>query len=240
MDLVRIESLWKKYNLSYVLKDISLNIKPGEIVGILGANGAGKSTLIYCLLGIISYERGNITFFEKFKMPKHRKKILSLINFASTYTALPYSLTVEESLTVFGHLYGIKDIKTKIHKTLELFSIENLIKIPLRKLSSGQIMRVNLSKSLLNDPKILLLDEPTAGLDPEIAEKTRQFLKKQCISNGISILYTSHNLNEIEEIADRIVIIKNGQIVVTGTKEDLFKNYNLSNLKELYFRAMSQ
>ncbi len=239
MEVVKVTSLWKYFDSVPAIKGISFKIEEGEILGVLGANGAGKSTLIYCMLGVCSFEKGEIVFFNNLKMPENRKKILEKINFASTYTSLPYSLTVYESLVVFGNLYKVKRIKKKIETVLEMFSIKDLKNTPLRKLSSGQLMRVNLAKSMLNDPKILLLDEPTAGLDPEIAEKTRSMLKKRCKEIGLSILYTSHNLNEIEEIADKILILKKGKIVAYDKKDQLLKRYRVSNLKELYFQIAS-
>jgi len=237
--VAEVRSLWKYFNSVPAIKGISFEIEKGEILGVLGANGAGKSTLIYCMLGVCSFEKGEIIFFNNLKMPKDRKKILERINFASTYTSLPYSLTVYESLLVFGNLYRVKRIKEKIEMVLDMFSIKDLKNTPLRKLSSGQLMRVNLAKSMLNDPEILLLDEPTAGLDPEIAEKTRNMLKKRCKEIGLSILYTSHNLNEIEDIADKILILKKGEIVAYDKKDQLIRKYGVLNLKELYFKVAS-
>ncbi len=233
--LVQVSSLWKSFGSNLALKDISFFLNEGEILGVLGANGAGKSTLIHCMLGLCSFDKGSISYFDGLSMPGDRKKILNRINFASTYTSLPYSLTVQENLIIFGNLYGLKGLSSKIDRVLELFSISDLKYKPLRKLSSGQMMRVNLAKAMLNDPRVLLLDEPTSGLDPEMADRTRKLLKNRCKEQSMSILYTSHNLTEIEEIADSILILNKGNIVAFGNKEKLLEGHGISNLKELYF-----
>lgn len=236
MDTVlEVENLSKKFSTSWALKDVSFSLYRGEILGIVGPNGAGKTTLINCLLGLILPTSGTIKYFG-LSFSRYRSQVLEKVNFASNYVGLPLSLTLEENLLVYAHLYHLKNTKEKISELLKLFGLWEKRKQRTRTLSSGQMMRLCLAKALLNDPQILLLDEPTAGLDPEIARETRDLLLKLSHEQNTSIIITSHNLAEIERISDRLLILQKGQIKALGTTEELLKKFEAQSLEELYFR----
>ncbi|MEE9543504.1 MAG: ABC transporter ATP-binding protein, partial [Thermodesulfobacteriota bacterium] len=212
--LVEVTGLTKTFNGVTAVDDISFEIYSGEVLGLLGANGAGKTTTLQMLLGLTTPTAGKVSLFG-LDMKNNREEILQRVNFSSSYVSLPYSLTVYENLQVFAMLYGIKDRKPKIMDLLSIFEIEELTNKPVRRLSSGQITRVCLAKSLLNDPEVLFLDEPTASLDPDIADKTRRLLKDITRNRGVAILYTSHNMGEMEEISDRVIFMDSGRIAAS-------------------------
>jgi ABC-2 type transport system ATP-binding protein len=169
-------------------------------------------------------------------MRTNRESILKRVNFSSSYISLPYSLTVRENLAVFARLYGVKDAAQRIDDLLETFEIANLKNTPTRRLSSGQITRVCLCKALLNKPGILFLDEPTASLDPDIADKTRKLLKRIKKEDGISILYTSHNMKEMEELCDRLVFLYKGKVIETGRPDEIKKKFASDSLEEVFLK----
>ncbi|MBI2334625.1 ABC transporter ATP-binding protein [Candidatus Daviesbacteria bacterium] len=204
------------------MDNLSFSLKDGEILGLLGPNGAGKTTTIQMLLGVMEPSFGEITYFGK-PFYKHRSEILKQINFSSTYIALPWHFTVWEILDVFGRLYEIPNKKGRILKLLEEFEISHLKDKNFFMLSAGEKTRLILVKSFLNYPKIMLLDEPTASLDPDISVKVRDFLKKQQREYQVSMLFTSHNMAEVEEMCDRVIIIRRGQIIAEDTPENLAK-----------------
>ncbi len=237
MEILKVQSLKKVFNGVIALDNLNLTLSRGEILGILGPNGAGKTTLIHCILGLIEPTEGEISIFGK-DLTLHRSEVLKRINFASNYVSLPYSLTPFENLMVFAHLYEVKDPAERCHRMLRLFELEHLCNRPTRRLSSGQIMRLNLAKALLNKPELLLLDEPTAGLDPEIARKTRDLLLKLARTEGISVIYTSHNLKEMEEVSKRVLFLKKGKVVAEGMVNDLIRQYGTASLEEFYFKVI--
>jgi len=233
--VVEVSHISKEFGLIKAVDDVSFSIMPGEIVGLLGPNGAGKTTILHLLLGLTAPTTGIIKIFG-LDLKQHRSRILARVNFSSTYVALPYSLTVRESLQVFAWLYGVKDRHKKISEVLALFEVEDLASRPVRTLSSGQITRLNLAKALINDPLVLFLDEPTASLDPDIADKTRSLLKRIKQEKKISILYTSHNMREMEQISDRILFLHQGRIIATGTPDEIITKFKGEDLEEVFLK----
>jgi ABC-2 type transport system ATP-binding protein len=234
-NILEVKGLTKRFGEVYAVNDISFELRRGEILGILGPNGAGKTTTMHMLLGLTTPSSGDIKIFG-LHPDKDREEILGRINFSSSYVSLPYSLTVRENLMVFARLYGVRDKKTKIAELMRLFEIEDIKNATIRTLSSGQITRVSLAKSLLNDPEILLLDEPTASLDPDIADKTRKLLSDKKDRDNISILYTSHNMKEMEDLCDRLIFLDHGRIITSGTPKDIIKNFGGVTLEEVFLK----
>ena len=220
--VLEVKNLTKKFGSFLSVNNISFQIKKGEIVGLLGPNGAGKTTTIMMLLGLIKPDKGSIKIFG-LDFNLNREKILNKVNFSSAYTFLSNRLSVFENLYVFANLYGIAKPSQKIEKLLESLEILNLKKSSFENLSSGEIARLNLCKSLINDPELLFLDEPTSSLDPDIAQKVRQLLLKIRKEKNISILYTSHNMQEITEMCDRVIFLDQGKIVAADTPLNLTK-----------------
>ena len=220
MDILQVKNLTKKFGKFTAVNNISFSLKEGEILGFLGPNGAGKTTTIQMLLGVLTPTLGQIFYFGK-ELQSNREKILENVNFSSTYTNLPWELTVKENLTYLSYLYQIKNRKQRIEKIVKIFRLEKLLNQQLQELSSGQLTRVNLAKALINFPKILLLDEPTASLDPEAASYIRHFLLKQRQQFKVSIIFTSHNMAEVEEVCDRVIFINHGKIIDDDTPQNL-------------------
>lgn len=233
--LVEVTGLTKQFNGIRAVNNISFEIYEGEILGLLGANGAGKTTTLQMLLGLTTPTEGNIRLFG-LDMKDNRQEILKRVNFSSSYVSLPFSLTVFENLLVFAMLYEIKERKAKILDLLRTFEIEDLKDKTIRKLSSGQITRVCLAKSLLNDPEVLFLDEPTASLDPDIADKTRRLLKGITKDKGVAILYTSHNMREMEEICDRVIFMDSGSIAAIGSLKEIKEQFKTEDLEEVFLQ----
>lgn len=214
--IVEVKNLTKMFSSFKAVDDISFELNEGEIIGFLGANGAGKTTTIHMMLDLITPDDGEIFIFGK-NLAKNREEILNQMNFTSPYVSLPYRLTVWENLIVFAKMYGIKNPKEKIDYLIELFGIKEFKNKSITYLSSGELTRVGLCKSLLNDPKLLLLDEPTASLDPEISYKVRKILLDIQKESGTTILYTSHNMLEVEKICSKIIFLNHGEIVAEGS-----------------------
>lgn len=215
------------------VNDISFDIEEGSITGLLGPNGAGKTTTIQMILDLITPTSGSIQVFG-LDMKQHREYILNRVNFSSPYVSLPGNLRVWENLYTFARLYGIKNVKSRVNELAEFFSISNLLPRMTASLSTGQLTRLNLTKALLNDPKLLLLDEPTASLDPDIADRTRKLLVRIKREMGVSMLYTSHNMDEVTEICDRVIFIQSGKLRDDGTPKELIKKYGSKNLNEVF------
>lgn len=239
MDVIlKVDSIVKKYQQKLVLKNISFELSFSDILGIIGPNGAGKSTLLYILLGIVTPTSGKVWYFNQ-DLFKNRSQVLSQVSFASHYLSLPYSLTVWENLKIFAYLYGIKKPEKRIEEVLEIFKLKEKKKVLTRTLSSGEMMKLNLARAFLNEPKILLLDEPTAGLDPEYLKYLRELLKNYTQKNKLSIILTSHQLGELERIINRVLLIKEGETLVYGKIEEVFKNFEVNSLEEFYFKFFS-
>lgn len=215
------------------VEGLSFCVEEGTITGLLGPNGAGKTTTIQMLLDLITPTSGTIRIFGK-EYASDREGILQKLNFSSPYVSLPGNLTVLENLLTFGRLYGVKGLRQKIEELVDFFEIREFLKKITYNLSTGQLTRLNLTKALLNDPKLLLLDEPTASLDPDIADRTRQLLKRIQKERGVTILYTSHNMEEVEEICDRVIFIQHGRVKDEGTPADLVKKYGHEDLNDVF------
>lgn len=228
MDALTISHLTKQFGTFRAVDDISFHVGEGEILGLLGPNGAGKTTTIQMLLGVLTPSSGKISYFGK-NLAEHRSEILERVNFSTTYTNLPWNLTVNENLLYTSYLYNIPNRKKTISDLTETFRLAELLNLRTSELSAGQLSRVNLAKAFINDPDVLLLDEPTASLDPEIATFVRSFVLSQRDKHKLSVIFTSHNMVEVEEVCDRILFINNGKIVANDTPENLLKS--IDNVK---------
>ncbi len=234
--VVEVHQLTKRFERVTAVDGISFDIYAGEILGLLGPNGAGKTTTIQMLLGVTTPSSGSIRVFG-LDLAHRREAILEKVNFSSSYVSLPQSLTVFENLRVFAQLYRVGNYREKIGHLLSVFEIADLRDTVTRKLSTGQMTRVSLAKALLNDPKVLFLDEPTASLDPDIADKTRSMLKRIRSESGLSILYTSHNMKEMEEMSDRIIFLNKGRILSTGSPGEILKRFQGEDLEEVFLKV---
>lgn len=233
--IVEVRGLTKRFGEFTAVDGVSFEIHPGEILGLLGPNGAGKTTTIQMLLGLITPTAGSIRMFG-LDLARHRETILSQINFSSTYISMPYSLTVEENLRVVAKLYGLTEITRHIDDVVKKLEMEEFRTKVTRKLSSGQMTRLTLAKAILTEPKVLFLDEPTGSLDPDIAHKTRSLLKEVRRSTGLSMLYTSHNMREMEEMSDRIIFLQRGKIVAQGTAKEITARFGQTDLEEVFLK----
>lgn len=229
MDILKVQNLTKKFGKFKAVDNISFRLREGEILGLLGPNGAGKTTTIQMLLGVLTPTSGKVSYFGQ-DLLSHREEILEKVNFSSTYTELPWRLTVFENLHFLSYLYDIKDRKKRIHEVVEIFKLEKLLHQPISELSSGQMTRVNLAKAFLNSPKVILLDEPTASLDPDTAKYIRDFLLAQRKKTKLTIVWTSHNMGEVEEVCDRVVFINKGKIVADDKPSELAKSIKISHV----------
>ena len=232
-NLINVVNLVKNFDEQSVIKNISFNVKKNSIVGILGKNGAGKTTLLGMLLGLITPTKGDIFILGK-NLKLNKKEILSEINFQSPYVDLPKKMTVEQNLSFYSRLYGVKNFNIVIENLVDDLKIRNLVKKNYGSLSAGQKTKINLCKALLNKPKLLLLDEPTASLDPETSIFIRNYLLEYQKKNSSSILITSHNLDEVQAMCSNIILLKSGEIVSEGNIKQILKNYNYKTLIELF------
>ncbi len=230
MNVLQVSNLTKKFKQFMAVSDISFSLKEGEILGFLGPNGAGKTTTIQMLLGVLTPTSGEINYFDK-NLQNHREEILEQVNFSSTYTNLPWNLTVRENLTFLSYLYAINDRSQRIKRLVTVFRLEKLMNQQMKDLSSGQVTRVNLAKAMINFPKVLLLDEPTASLDPETADHIRKFLLEQRKNFNVSIVFTSHNMTEVEDLCDRVIFINQGKIVDDDTPENLARTIEICHVE---------
>lgn len=233
--IVEVRDLTKRFGDFTAVNGVSFDIQPGEILGLLGPNGAGKTTTIQMLLGLITPTAGSIRMFG-LDLAQHRERILEQINFSSSYISMPYALTVEENLWVVAKLYGLAEIPRRIDDVVKKLEMEEFRTKVTRKLSSGQMTRLTLAKAILTDPKVLFLDEPTASLDPDVAHKTRSLLKDVRRSSGLSMLYTSHNMREMEEMSDRIIFLQRGKIVAQGTAREITARFGQRDLEDVFLK----
>ena len=233
---LEIKNLVKKFKSITAVNNISLEIEKNKTLGLLGPNGCGKTTSIGMMLGLITPTNGEILIDGISLQPKNRIKLLSLMNFASPYIELPKKLTVEQNLEVYARLYGVKEVKQRIIEMVEDLNLQNLLKVKTGELSSGQKNRVSLAKSLINKPKLLFLDEPTASLDPDIGDFVREYIEKYKTKNELTILLASHNMKEVERLCDKIVMMKKGKIVDSGTCSELIKKHGRENLEETFLK----
>lgn len=231
--ILEADRLVKQFGDFTALGGLSFRVAPGESLGLLGVNGAGKTTAMNLLLGLTTPTSGEVRMFGK-ELWKHRIEILKKVNFSSAYTSLPSNLLVWQNLLVFAKLYGVAKPKQRIDGLLELLDITHLRKSVNGRLSAGESTRVNLAKALLNEPKLLLLDEPTASLDPDIADRVRKLLRKLQKETGLSILYTSHNMRDIEEVCDRLIFLHGGRVLAEGTPGEVHARFNRTSLEDLF------
>jgi ABC-2 type transport system ATP-binding protein len=234
-NLIEVRNLRKEFGNRVAVKDISFTVQRGEILGLLGPNGAGKTTTIHMLLGLTVPSTGSIEIFDQ-SLQQHRVEILSRMNFASAYQSLPYNLTVWENLYIFSEIYGVSNARRKILDLLVLFELEDFARQRTGRLSSGEQTRVGLCKALLSEPEILLLDEPTASLDPDHADKVRKILLSQQEETGMTIINTSHNMIDVDELCDRILFINNGEVVASGEGHHLMKQFGGESLEDVFIK----
>ncbi len=234
-NLVEVKNIKKNYGKNEAVKGISFSIKEDEILGLLGPNGSGKTTTIGMLLGLLKPTSGEI-FINGQKLEGNRIEILEQINFISPYIELPKKLSVKQNLTVYGKLYKINNINERIEFLSEKLRLEKLLNNITGELSSGQKNRVSLAKALINEPKVLLLDEPTASLDPEVGDFVRSFLEDYKKEKKISILLASHNMNEVSRLCKSILMMKDGIIIDKGKPEELINKHGRKNLEEVFLK----
>jgi len=230
---VAVKDLTKVYGTVTAVNDITFSLKPRSTVALLGGNGAGKTTTIAMLLGLVVPTSGEVRVFGA-DMARNRYQVAQRINFQSPYVDLPMRLTVRQNLTVYAGLYGVANQAERIAFLAEDLQIEGLLDRPTGKLSAGQKTRVGLAKALLNSPELLLLDEPTASLDPDTADWVRQKLKDYANSRGATILFASHNMAEVERLADRVILLDAGRILEDDTPSVLIEAYDRETLEEVF------
>ena len=232
---VKVTNLSKSYGLKEAVKNINFEIKENQIIGLLGPNGCGKTTTIGMLLGLRKPSNGEI-IINGMKIEENRINILKKINFISPYIELPKKLSVKQNLIVYGKLYSVRNLKSRIEYLANKLRLEDLLSKITGELSSGQKNRVSLAKALINEPSVLLLDEPTASLDPEIGDFVRTFLENYKKEKKISILLASHNMNEVTRLCNSILMMKEGVIVDRGKPEELIVKHGRKNLEEVFLK----
>jgi ABC-2 type transport system ATP-binding protein len=233
MPAIEVASLTKRYRETLAVDDISFTVGAGQTVGLLGGNGAGKTTTIAMLIGLLVPTAGRIQVLGQ-DMAKNRFAALARMNFSSPYVALPSRLTVAENLRVYGHLYNVKNIGRRIAELAEELDLHALLDRPAGKLSAGQKTRVALAKSLINRPELLLLDEPTASLDPDTGDLVRTWLETYRAESGCAVLLASHNMAEVERLCDLVLMMKAGRIVDRGTPDELLSRYGRDDLEQVF------
>ena len=234
---IEVINLSKKYNSKLAVNKINFKVNENEIIGLLGPNGCGKTTTIGMILGLLKPTNGQV-LINGINIEKNRITILKKINFISPYIELPKKLKVKQNLIVYGKLYNIENLDEQIGYLSEKLRIENLLDKYTGELSSGQKNRVSLAKALINNPKVLLLDEPTASLDPETGDFIRSFLESYKKENKISVLLASHNMDEVKRLCNSVMMMKNGNIVDKGTTEELIKKHGRKNLEEVFLKIV--
>ena len=238
---IEIKNLNKRYNNIEAVKNINFTINKGSIVGLLGPNGCGKTTTIGMMLGLIKPSSGTVFINgQNIESEKNRTKILEKMNFISPYVELPKKLTVEENLKVYGKMYGVKNLKDKISDLMKQLNLSEFKTRKTGELSSGQKNRVSLAKALINDPEILLLDEPTASLDPDVGDYIRTYIESFASKKGATILLASHNMNEVERLCNEVMMMKSGEIIDKGTCNDLIKKHGRKNLEETFLKIVRE
>ena len=238
---IEIKNLNKKYNNVEAVRNINFKINKGSIVGLLGPNGCGKTTTIGMILGLIKPTSGSVFVNEKnIENENNRTKILEKVNFISPYVELPKKLTIEENLKVYGKMYGVNNLQKKISDLMDELNLREFKKRKTGELSSGQKNRVSLAKALINDPEILLLDEPTASLDPDVGDYIRTYIENFASKRGTTILLASHNMNEVERLCSEVMMMKKGSIIDKGTCNSLINKHGRKNLEETFLKIVRE
>jgi len=230
---IAIERLVKIYKTVPAVDGISFTLTPGSITALLGGNGAGKTTTIATIMGLVTPTSGRVTVLGA-EMPRQRYRVLHRMNFESPYVEVPMRLTVRQNMKVFGKLYGVDDLPARIEQLGRELDLMDLLDRPTGKLSSGQKTRVALAKALVNNPDVLLLDEPTASLDPDTADWVRGHLERYCRERHATVLLASHNMVEVERLCDRVIIMKRGRIEDDDTPAKLLARYGRRTLEEVF------
>jgi len=238
---IEIRNLKKNYNKITAVKNINFNIKKGSIIGLLGPNGCGKTTTIGMMLGLIKPTMGTVFINGKnIDNENDRINILEKMNFISPYVELPKKLTVEENLKVYGRMYGVNNLQEKIFNLMKELNLLDFKRRKTGELSSGQKNRVSLAKALINDPEILLLDEPTASLDPDVGDYIRSYIENFASKKNSTILLASHNMNEVERLCHEVMMMKNGEIIDKDTCNNLINKHGRKNLEEVFLKIVRE
>lgn len=232
-DIVVVEHLTKRFGAVAAVDGLDFTVRAGTVTALLGANGAGKTTTIAMLLGLLTPTSGTIRIMGV-DMVKDRFRALAAMNFSSPYVNLPARISVRENLTVYGHLYGLKDLKGRVEALIRELDLGRFVDRPAGSLSAGETTRVALAKAFLNEPRLLLLDEPTASLDPDTGDWVRTYLERYRAQTGATILLASHNMAEVERLADAVLMMKAGRIVATGAPADLVRRHGRRTLEEVF------
>jgi ABC-2 type transport system ATP-binding protein len=230
---IAVDQLVKVYRTTRAVDGISFALEPGSVTGLLGGNGAGKTTTIAMIMGLVTPTSGTVNVLGA-AMPRQRYQVLHKMNFESPYIDMPHRLTVRQNLKVFGLLYAVEDLKGRIASLAEELDLTEFIDRPTGKLSAGQKTRVALAKALINQPELLLLDEPTASLDPDTADWVRQHLQDFRKTHDATILLASHNMLEVERLCDRVIIMKRGRIEDDDSPDQIMARYNRNTLEEVF------
>ena len=238
---IKIKNLYKNYKGFEAVKNLNFEIKKGSITGLLGPNGCGKTTTIGMILGLIRPTKGQVLINNKdIEIEKNRISVLEKMNFISPYVELPKKLSVKENLIVYGKMYEVKNLQNRINTLSNDLKLEDFLNKKTGELSSGQKNRVSLAKSLINNPEILLLDEPTASLDPDTGDYVRSYIENYAKKNNTTILLASHNMSEVERLCENIMMMKQGKIIDEGTCEELIFKHGRVNLEETFLKLVRE
>ena len=238
---IKIKNLYKNYKGFEAVKNLNFEIKKGSITGLLGPNGCGKTTTIGMILGLIRPTKGEVLINNKdIEIEKNRISVLEKMNFISPYVELPKKLSVKENLIVYGKMYEVKNLQNRINTLCNDLNLKEFLNKKTGELSSGQKNRVSLAKSLINNPEILLLDEPTASLDPDTGDYVRSYIENYAKKNNTTILLASHNMSEVERLCENIMMMKQGKIIDEGTCEELIFKHGRINLEETFLKLVRE
>ena len=238
---IKIKNLYKNYKDFEAVKNLNFEIKKGSITGLLGPNGCGKTTTIGMILGLIRPTKGEVLINNKdIEIEKNRISVLEKMNFISPYVELPKKLSVKENLIVYGKMYEVKNLQNRINTLCNDLNLKEFLNKKTGELSSGQKNRVSLAKSLINNPEILLLDEPTASLDPDTGDYVRSYIENYAKKNNTTILLASHNMSEVERLCENIMMMKQGKIIDEGTCEELIFKHGRVNLEETFLKLVRE
>ena len=237
--VLKADDLHKAYGAVRAVDGVSFEVRGGEIVGLVGPNGAGKTTIINMVLGVLQPSSGQI-LIEGLDVARKRSEALSRTNFAAVYAPLPGNLTVEQNLRIFGMIYEVRDLKGRIGELLAEFDLERFATTKCGVLSSGEQTRVALAKAMLNRPRLLLLDEPTASIDPATAREIRAHIQRFATGGREAVLWTSHNMYEVTEVCDRVIFISRGRILLQGEPQALIQTHGAASLEDLFVELANE